>query len=66
LPNVSGKRVTIPHESNASIANNTFELRSILSNIPKIIGLKDDAKVPKDEAILPPIALDLIGYNSII
>jgi hypothetical protein len=31
-----------------------------------MIGLKDDAKVPKDEAIPPPMALDLIGYNYII
>jgi hypothetical protein len=66
LPNVSGKRVTTPHDSKASIANNTFELRSFLSKIPKMIGLRDDANVPKDEAIPPAIALERIGYSSII
>lgn len=38
-----------------------FEFKSFLSKIPKIIGLKEEANVPTDEAIPPPIALERAG-----
>lgn len=61
MPKVSGKRVETPTDNNARIANNMFEFKSFLSKIPKIIGLKEEANVPTDEAIPPPIALERAG-----
>lgn len=62
-PLVSGRRVTTPIDSKDRIANKMLGFCPLLSKIPSTIGLKDEANVPTEDAIPPPMALDLAGYS---
>lgn len=58
--------MTIPIDNKASTANRMFAFLLFLKKRPKIMGLKDEAKVPTEEEIPPPMALERAGNSSTI
>ena len=54
----------MPIHKSANTANRILALILFLSNIPKIIGLKEEAKVPTEEEMPVPMALERVGNSS--